>query len=239
MTNFSIPFIRATPDFRERLDTTITWSYQVMNYRFITILWLLIPLLGARFSLSRAGENDANLPFDPARICRLSLDEVPRSISIRQGDDVWIGYDLEKGNVMKVWQAPAGSPGLIIKSFKAYSKGTTWFEVKNEEAWSLKTSGSKDRLSARYLGSTREDEHFLLRWELSHDGKKLVLNERIPISSDGADKKVVREVRVESLEPGEALFHPMINPEGWELTNSDGQPVSTLTDTHWHRLSLP
>lgn len=196
-------------------------------------------LLSACVSLSHAGENDATLPFDPARICRLSLDDLPRSISIRQGDNVWIGYDLKKAAVLKVWQAPAGNPGLIIRSFKAYSKGTTWFEAKESEGWSLSKEGRKAPLAVRYLGSTQQDKHFLLRWELSQAGKKFVLSERIPMSITDADNKVTREVRVDSLEPGEVLSHPMLTPEGWELTNSEGQLVPTLTGTQWHRLSLP
>lgn len=198
-----------------------------------------MPLLGACVSLSHAGENDATLPFDPARICRLSLNDLPRSISIRQGENVWIGYDLEKATVLKVWQSPAGNPGLIIRSFKAYSKGTSWFEAKETEGWSLSKGGRKAPLAVRYLGSTQQDKHFLLRWELSQAGKKFVLSERIPMSITDADKKVTREVRVEFIEPGEVLSHPMIKREGWELTNSEGQLVPTLTGTQWHRLSLP
>lgn len=107
-----------------------SYVFQSLRAR-LRVLSLLLGVL-AVFLPGRAAEE---LPFDPAMICRLSVDNIPRSISIRQGADVWLGYDLERAVVFKVWQAPEEKPGLILEGFKAESAGVAWFEGKASEGW--------------------------------------------------------------------------------------------------------
>lgn len=188
---------------------------------------------------SRADGDDKELPFDPAKINRLSLDQIPRSLSIRQGADIWLGYDLEKALAFKVWKAPKGKSGLMIKGFKALSVGTDWFQIKTGEVWQLKAGEKKLPLTVRYLGCTQAKEHFELSWELSHPDGTLKLSERIPTANTNDKVRVYRELRAESLKAGGSLILPQAYRDTWVLTNPEGKSVKSLSGKAWHRLSLP
>ena len=188
---------------------------------------------------SRADGDGRELPFDPAKISRLSLDGIPRSISIRQGADIWLGYDLEKAVVSKVWKAPKGKPGLLVKGFKTLSVGTTWFQIKTGEVWQLKAEEKKLPLTVRYLGCTQAGEHIELSWELSHPDGMIKLSERIPTANASGKVRVYRELRAESLNAGGSLILPLAYRDTWVLTTAEGKSVKSITGKAWHRLSLP
>ena len=188
---------------------------------------------------SRAEGEGKELPFDPAKISRLSLDQIPRSLSIRQGADIWLGYDLEKAVVFTVWKAPKGKPGLMIKGFKALSVGTAWFQIKTGEVWQLKAGEKKLPLTVRYLGCTQAKEHIELSWELSHTDGMIKLSERIPTANTNGKVRVYRELRAESLKAGGALILPPAYQDTWVLTNPEGKSVKSISGKAWHRLSLP
>lgn len=175
------------------------------------------------------------LPFDPEVISRLSLDGKPRSLSIRQGTDVWLGYDLERATVFKTWQAPANKPGLIKNTFVTRSAGTSWFEDATNDRWTLRRGDKTLPLVSRYLGCTHKKEHIALRWELKHDEGVFQLHERIPLAA-AETARVVRELRVESLPAGDALLLPSSAQKAWKV-NADQDPV--ITGTAIHRLTLP
>ena len=189
--------------------------------------------------IGRADEEGGALPFDPAKISRLSIDSIPRSISIRQGTDVWLGYDLEKAVVFKVWQAPRDKPGVILKGFKALSAGTAWFEEKEGEGWQMNAEGKDVPLTVRYLGCSQNKGHFELRWQLSHPDGTIKLSERIPMINTGGKVRAYREIRAESLKAGGSLRLPSAYGNTWVLTNAGGKPVTSLSGSAWHRLSLP
>ncbi|MDF1741126.1 MAG: hypothetical protein P1U86_18330 [Verrucomicrobiales bacterium] len=198
---------------------------------------LLLLLCGA-FAISQPARAEEALPFAPSQICRYSVDNIPRSIAIRQGSDLWFGYDLEKALVFKVWKAPANESGVIVKSFKARSSGTALFEGKTAEGWTIENDGKSLPLSARYLGCTQHKENFELRWELSHPDGTINLIERIATAPAGDTSPPVRALRVESLPEGVSLALPAAYGEAWALTGPDGEPVETLTAAAWHQLSL-
>lgn len=181
----------------------------------------------------------ADLPFDREIINRYSLDHLPRSLSIRQGTDVWLGYDLERAKVYKVWQAPAGKPGLITKEFVTKSSGTTWFEDASVETWQLERHGKRVPLTIRYLGCSQRADHFELTWELRNDSGSLKLSERIPCSAAPAAERAVRELRVESLAAGEILLLPIPAREKWKPIGGAAAAAPVLTGGGWHRLALP
>ena len=214
-------------------------SYDFRSLRERFLLVPILPVLFAMITMVNPGSAADELPFDPAKICRLSVDNIPRSISIRQGSDVWFGYDLEKAIVFKVWQAPGDKPGLISKDFKAQSTGTAWFEEKDGGDWQLKVKGKAVPLSASYLGCTQSKEHFELRWELSHPDGTIKLSERIAMTAATGKARAHRELRAESLQPGVSLVLPPAYRKAWVLTGPDGNPVNSLIDPAWHQLSLP
>jgi hypothetical protein len=178
------------------------------------------------------------LPFDSTVISRLSLDGKPRSLSIRQGVNAWLGFDLERATVLKAWQAPAGKPGLIKSGFVTRSAGTTWFEDASNDKWELQRGQNIVPLTIRYLGCSQRKKHIELRWELRHDTRLLKLLERVPLNAAPAADRVVRELRVEGLAAGETLLPPAAVRKSWKL--SSGQSAApALTGTELHRLTLP
>jgi len=184
-------------------------------------------------------ETGATLPFDREVINRYSLDRIPRSLSIRQGKDVWLGYDLERARLYKVWQAPAGKPGLMATGFTARSMGTTWFENRSGETWELQRLGKTVPLTIRYLGCSQRETYFELTWELRHDTGFVKLLERIPRLAAPAVGRAVRELRVESLGAGEALLLSPPARKEWKLVSDGGPALRALTGTSWHRVTLP
>ncbi len=196
-----------------------------------TITLFIALLLAPLTALHAAEAGPRALPFDRTIISRLSLDGKPRSLSIRQGADAWLGYDLERATVFKAWQARAGKPGLTRTEFVTQSAGTTWFEDASDARWELRREGKTVPLVIRYLGCSQRKDHIELRWELRHDAGVLKLHERIPLAAAPAADRVVRELRVESLAEGEALLPPLSARDAWKLP--------ALTGTEWHRLTLP
>lgn len=196
---------------------------------------LLILLCVACGSIAHAEElSRRDLPFDRQRINRYSLDHLPRSISIRQGEDVWIGYDLQRAKAYKVWRAPEGEAGLKQSGFVMRSVGATIFEDKSDATWKLRRGGETTSLSVRYLGCSERASHFELRWELTHEAGVMTLRERVPIKSETS---VTREIQVEALPADSQLLLPLSAQQGWNLTNAEGTPVASLTDVQWYRLN--
>ena len=175
-----------------------------------------------------------DLPFNRERINRYSLDHVPRSISIRQGVDVWLGYDLPRGTLYKVWQAPPGEAGLKQSGFVMRSVGKTLYEDQSDETWKLGRGGEISPLGIRYLGCSEREGYFELRWELTHDADVVTLCERV---SKTAENPVTREIQVESLPAGSRLLLPLPAYKGWDLMTAEGTPACSLTDTQWYRLT--
>ncbi len=199
---------------------------------FLTALALV-----ALTSLRAAEPGSTTLPFDREIISRLSLDGKPRSLSIRQGADVWLGYDLERATVFKAWQAPAGKRGLIKKEFVTTSTGIIWFEDTSDAKWELRRGEKTLPLVIRYLGCSQREDHIELRWELRHDTGALKLYERIPLAAPPTADRITRELRVESLADGETLLPPAAVRDAWK--QNTGTNALMLTGTKWHRLILP
>src|SRR6056297_4314349 len=102
----------------------------------------LILLCAAWRSIADAEElSSRELPFDRQRINRYSLDHLPRSISIRQGEDTWLGYDLQRAKLYKLWRTPEGEVGLKQSGFVMRSVGVTTFADKSNETWKLQWGG--------------------------------------------------------------------------------------------------
>lgn len=179
------------------------------------------------------------LPFDRDIISRLSLDGKPRSLAIRQGVDVWLGYDLERATVFKAWQSPQGKPGLIKTEFVTKSAGTTWFIDATDAHWELRRGDKVVPLKVRYLGCSHRADHVELRWELRHDAGMLKLHERISLAAAQAGERVVRALRVDALPPGETLLPPLAMRDVWKLIPHPAPGPLVLAGSDWHRITLP
>ena len=170
------------------------------------------------------------LPFDREAINRYSVDGIPRSLSIRQGADVWLAYDLERATVFKVWQAPTGRPGLIATEFTVKSSGTTWFHDPSAAPWELVRHGRPVPLKVRYLGCTQRADGSELSWELRHDTGALILRERVAHAAAAPAERSRRELRAESLAPGEVLRLPAPARDAWNV----GEGIGAV----WHAIIL-
>lgn len=176
------------------------------------------------------------LPFDREVISRLSLDGKPRSLSIRQGPDVWLGYDLERATVFKVWQSPSGRPGLLKLTFVTRSAGKALFEDTTDQPWTLQRGGRTLPLAIRYLGCTHAADHISLRWELKHGDDIMKLHEHIPLAAAAPTDRVLRELRVESLPAASSLLLPESAQKAWKVK---GSTTPALTSAGVHVLTLP
>ena len=173
-------------------------------------------------------------------INRYSLDGLPRSLSIRQGMNLWLGYDLQRATLRKVWQAPEGKSGLISLGFITNSQGTSWFEDKSGETWQLLRNGNAVPLEARYLGCSQGEGMVELQWELRHSEGVCTLRERVPTAAASAKDRVTRFLRVENLAAGDVLLPPLPVLDRWKIADGKGEPAfSKLIPLEWNVLTLP
>jgi hypothetical protein len=210
-----------------------------MPQHCIAILWALVALSETSTEIYAQSTNVSVLPFQRDEINRYSLDHLPRSLSIRQGSDLWLGYDLERAKIYKVWQAPSNGSGLEKKDFVVRSVGVTLYEDKSNAVWRLQRHDKLVSTQARYQGCTQHVEHFELAWELNCESTTLRLFERVPRSVDSIDGKAVRELRVDGLSPEESLILPLSMQETWKLTMMDGTACPSLVGAGWYRMTLP
>lgn len=203
----------------------------------ILLLLSIHPGMTASGTAAEDGLKEA-LPFDPAAICRLSLDGVPRSLAICQGGRRWLGYDLERAAVFKAWQAPEGKGGLAASGFTRRSVGAVRFEDGTKDVWEWRGDGVPLPMKIRYLGCSQREDRFELRWELRRGETRLRLVERVALATAAAGF-AAREIRVEGLGEGEALLPPAGTRSRWSLIGEGGESVDGLTGSGWHRLTLP
>lgn len=183
-------------------------------------------------------DSAAGLPFDPRTLSRLSVDGRPRSLAVRQGDGLWLAYDLEQARPFKCWQAPADKPGLLRKDFTTQSAGETLWEAKPPAPWQWARPAAAAPDAIRYLGCSDRGGLIELRWELRQGDRALLLHERVS-QAPATGARALREVRVTGLQPGESLTPPGLGPAAWQLADSAGTAVKAITTSAWHRLSLP
>jgi hypothetical protein len=196
-------------------------------------------LLSAHSTVVRGADPAAEPPpFAADTISRLSLDGKPRSLAVRQGTDIWLGYDLERATVFKAWRAPQGKSGLVKSGFTTRSTGQELFEDATQAVWELRRGESTVPLKIRYLGCSHRKDHVELRWELRHDATAIKLYERVSHGVSAADR-VARELRVEELPPDDLLLPPAGVREAWKIQDEMGSSTSGLRGAGWHRLTLP
>lgn len=207
-----------------------------MRYIFVTVtcLWPVFAM-----AVHSADTSTPNLPFDPAVVSRLSLDGKPRSLAIRQGTNVWLGYDLERATLMKAWQSPANKPGLVKSGFVTRSAGTAWYEDSSDNRWEWTNGERTSSPTIRYLGCSQRQDNVELKWELRHDTGLLLLQERIPLDAAPEPNRVLREVRVESLKDGESLLPPSAVRKSWKISASPPETFTEIKGSEWYRLTLP
>jgi hypothetical protein len=197
-------------------------------------------LLSAHSTVVRAADPAAEpLPFAADTISRLSLDGKPRSLAVRQGTDIWLGYDLERATVFKAWRASQGKSGFVKSGFTTRSTGQELFEDATDARWELRSGDKSTPLKVRYLGCSHRKGYVELRWELHHDAGALKLYERVSQDGVSAADRVARELRFEELPPDDLLLPPASVREAWKIHDEQGTSTSALRGGGWHRLTLP
>lgn len=181
---------------------------------------------------------DSWQPFDPAVISRLSVDDVPRSLSICQGGAVWLAYDLEHARIIKCWQADKSGQGLQRKAFVTQSKGKTLWKPADTDAekWRFLDNRNAD-LVWRYLGCKDQRTHILLTWEVRHQEHSWQVEERVPLAKM-EDGRIIRELRVTGLKNADKLVPPELQNPAWKLQTLDSQAVTAIATGDWHQLIL-
>lgn len=183
-------------------------------------------------SLVPAKAADPLLPFDPAVICRYSLEPLPRSISILQGGRFWLGYDLERAKVFKAWEKPAEGTGLMVNGFTRKAQGALRYEDPTDATWRLKAGDREQACLVRYLGITQLSEGFELRWSLQAGNQPpMQLTERVPLHPAQPEAGgIQRKLRVTGLPPGGVLLAPPGMQKHWVI---DGHAFTVLDGQEW------
>lgn len=203
-----------------------------------TSVWFIVISLAVHTATLADDVPTSALPFDRRVINRYSLDHLPRSVSIRQNSNVWLGYDLERASIYKVWQSPPEKSGLIPSGFRVRSSGRALFEDKSNSVWTWEHETTSQPMAARYLGISQLKDAFQLTWELQHKSGVVILVERVPFDSAESTARVVREIRIQRLMPGDRIRLPTAVLDHWQLTSSLGATVEAIADSEWHRLTL-
>jgi len=204
---------------------------------FMKRSWFVLPFL---ILGSLVPADEPPLPFDPGAIHRYSLDGVPRSLSIRQGENRWLGYDLERGTPFRVWTAKPGSSGLIVDGFTARSQGEPLFADSSDSTWRLLRGGEAVETSLRYLACSDRGDAIELRWEIRHEGVSVAIRERVPRHPEGDPTGcAVRLLEVDGLAPGCALLPPKAVTGQWMLLDAGGAIVDLIARDGPYRLLLP
>jgi len=198
-------------------------------------------LIGFLFLTAPVFADEAGLPFAPDRVQRLSLDGVPRSLSIRQGDDFWLGYDLERGTPFHVWRAKPGTTGLIVDGFTTRSQGETRFTDSSEHTWRVRRNhGDAVPTTLRHLSCSDRGDAIELGWEVRHEGGSIRIHERVPHQpEEPPDGGVIRVVEVEGLPSGWRLLLPESTTDAWTLLDAGGKAASAIEGNGVFRIILP
>jgi hypothetical protein len=201
----------------------------------LTSLTSLSLALAASWSTTGMAEGLRELPFDPAKISRLSLDGLPRSLALAGGGGIWLGYDLERARLFRVWRAGAGQHGLSVSSFTAKPVGERLFAGPVDDSappWRWRRATGLVVPKLRYLGCRDGGSFFELSWELRDGEDRLVLRERVSAGGETA----TRELRAEGLAEGEALLPPEDLAERWAPSPATGTVTGReLSGNAWHR----
>lgn len=203
------------------------------------LLFLSIFLLPA---LCRA---DDALPFDPDVIHRLSHDGIPRSLSVSQarGEEIFrIGYDLERGTPFRVWKAPRGKSGLLVKGFVTKSDGESVFSDLTTGSWGLRRGEDRLPVTLRYLSCSDHGDSAGLQWEILHETGSIRIREKIPLRpAPGTSGKegLVRMIAVSGLAAGETLHLPASVSKEWTLLDSEGRSIPAIANEGSFHIVLP
>ena len=201
-----------------------------MSRRIFHPLFLFAPLL--------AIAGDPDLPFDPGTVNRYSLNGVVRSLSVRQGDRTWLGYDLERGTVFVAWQAPENEPGFT-GNFVTRSRGKEWFSDSSSESWKLFREEELVTSKLRYLSCSHREDSMELLWELRHESGAIAISEHTPTIAPEREVRAIRELHISGLQPGEALRPVSAVSEAWELVDEAGDPITEIQTSGVYRIILP
>lgn len=181
------------------------------------------------------------LPFGREVVNRYSLDGVPRSISVRWGGDLWIGYDLERARAFRVWRASHDEAAERRGVFTVRSEGERLYQDDSDGTWTLRRGEKSVPLRIRYLGCSHREDRFVLRWELRDRERSLVLEESVPTVEPPRGKPLSRRLRVEALTEGEALAPPEGVLDAWRILSGTGEEAAerkVLAGGSWHRFVL-
>ncbi len=203
--------------------------------RHSSFAWISAILLGGLSVIGcghlRADEGGAPLPFDPARISRLSLDGLPRSLAAAAGGGIWLGYDLERARPFRAWRAKSDEDALSRSTFTAKPRGKLLFSGPvgdDAEGWRWRRDGRTVVPEVRYLGIRDVNGAFVLSWELRDGDTAALLHERIGATESAG----ARELRAEGLGTGEVLLPPADLVRHWKSPDLSEQE---LHGDEWHR----
>lgn len=156
-----------------------------MNLRFSSPLLLGVLL---NFSLASFAQNRTasivklavSRPVD-VWAARSVLDMKTRMLSIALDKKLWVAYSTKTGSLYKAWTGRVSFDGSVYTAthgVQPTSRGTTYMIEPDDNPWRLIINKTEVIPEISYKGHTIVDNRIRLKYELTHNGKKVFVEER-------------------------------------------------------------
>lgn len=112
---------------------------------------------------------------------RSVLDMKPRMLSIALHKNLWVAYSTETGSLYKAWAGGVNFEGTVytaVHTVLPTSKGTTYMIEPGDNPWRLIVNKTELIPKVSYKGHTIVKNRITLKYELSHKGRKIIVEER-------------------------------------------------------------
>ena len=119
-------------------------------------------------------------PNDPW-VFRSVLDNKPRMITLALNDDIWAAYSTEHGSLYQVWKGKVNFDGAVYTTLhgpQPLSVGDIYFTNQFENPWVLIQDSKEIKPEVAYKGHRFINSHVELMYQLSWNGKKVMVYER-------------------------------------------------------------
>ncbi|NND31833.1 MAG: cytochrome C [Saprospiraceae bacterium] len=159
---------------------------------------------------------------------RSVLDQIPRMLTLRFGDEHWLAYDLDHMNPVKLWHGGVLWNGAVFNSVKTVqptSYGDIYKSFEKENYWSVKHGEHNLQVNVQFDSYALADKNIHFKYSISSDQGKIEVTESPVLYQRGDSILWQRSYRVSGLQGNMQLL-------------AAGHPISNNTDiTHSYAIT--
>ena len=127
-----------------------------------------------------------------AWVMRSVLDQKPRMISVALNENLWLAYNTQTASLYKAWTGGVNFDGPVYTAAhgpQPTSQGTTYMQEPDENLWVIQENGAEVSPEVNYKGhQIQENNQLLLKYELVHNGQKIMVEEKPEFFAVEGDK---------------------------------------------------